>query len=60
MFNVGQTYRIRMIVGGDEVQMFNCQVNEIDGPVIKIRHRGGDEQIINTASPNFISAEPEK
>ncbi len=60
MFNVGQTYRIRMIVGGDEVQMFNCQVIEVDGPVIKIRQRGGDEQIINTASPNFISAEPEK
>jgi len=59
MFNVGQTYRIRMIVGGDERHMFNCQVIEVDGPVIKIR-QNGDEQIINTASPNFISAEPEK
>ncbi len=59
MFNVGQTYRIRRIVAGDEQQLFNCQVIEVDGPVIKIR-QGDDEQIINTASPNFVSAEPEK
>ncbi|MDH3671609.1 MAG: hypothetical protein OES46_10645 [Gammaproteobacteria bacterium] len=60
MFNVGQTYRIRMIVGGDEQQMFKCQVIEVDGPVIKIRQGDDDEQIINTASSNFVSAEPEK
>ena len=60
MFVVGQHYRFLMYEGApsDGPTEFGAKVIAYDAPLLKVSYYSGDEHIINTSSPAFISAEP--
>lgn len=56
MFEVGQRYEFRMLRDGEEWTSWG-EVESIDGALIKLRDAHGiPGEIINTGSPNFVSA----
>lgn len=55
MFEIGKDYTIRMNDGEGE-SSFNGKVLKVELPLIVVEH-GGGEQIINTSSLGFVSAE---
>ncbi len=71
MFEVGYNYEFRMIEGGDEI-MFHGVIETYEAPLIKLEDSpegslvingqtaatipAQSGRIINTSSPNFISA----
>jgi hypothetical protein len=58
MFEIGKTYKIFMEEGEDAVEYTYCKILGVEGNLIKYKHCGR-EIILNTASPKFISAEPQ-
>ena len=62
MFEIGALYRVRMRDQGSEdeegriTEYWNCRVVEKSANLVKF-DRSGDEWIVNTNSPDFISAE---
>lgn len=57
MFQLGQTYDLRMWEDDGEACYWNCKVVELDMPVVKFDH-GGDEMIVNVSSRAFMRATP--
>lgn len=60
MFVVGKHYTFQMYEGApsDGPTEFGAKVSGYDAPLLKIEYYSGDEHIINTSSPAFISARP--
>lgn len=55
MFEEGKDYIISLLVGDEQHNLYS-KVISVEMPLIKIGQAGGDV-VINTHSPNFISAE---
>jgi hypothetical protein len=59
MFEIGKDYKFTIIEGGDEGYSVWTVVG-IEGTLLKLNSPYERERVINTASPNFVSAEPVK
>ena len=56
IFEVGQRYEFRMLRDGEEWTSWG-EIESIEGALIKLRDAHGiPGELINTASPNFVSA----
>ena len=55
MFDLGKKYRVTMVVPDGSKEHLNCEVIEIDMPVVKFR-QNAKEIIVNVSSPHFVKA----
>ncbi len=58
MFTVGKRYTLKFAEGDNTIERPSCVVVETEGTVVKFR-QAQREFIVNTASVQFVSAEPE-
>jgi hypothetical protein len=56
MFKVGKTYTITLRENGESEDLLGCTILEVNLPLIKIKKKDGDEQILNTGSLSFVRA----